>query len=625
MPVGNLLKQDNGEAVYRFFIPNYQRGYRWDKDQVEDLLDDFFEFINKQNNNREKYCLQPIVVKQLPDGRYEVLDGQQRLTTIFTLLSRLKESNSEIDMFSLTYETRPDSEEFLRNLSPIINDKNPDYYYISHAYVTISDWLKKKKNEMPHIGGSLFNTIAGSVEFIWYEIKKDIDAIDVFTRINIGKIPLTNAELVKAVCLSKHNLIPRNTDGDKPQQDLSKIILLRQNIIALEWDRMEKILQDPKVWGFVYGGDAEYETRIDYLLDLCAEKKASDRNKYHSFKYFYEQVKNCRTSQTTNYSGQSQYPMEQEWNRLRDIFDILLEWYQEKKFNHLVGFLIKRKYPVLLLIKFFKENNRKEFREYLKGAIKKTINCDDISSLRYGNHSEKIMSILLLHNVTNSLLVSDNNINFPFEKLDGKIWSLEHIFAQNSDELKEKDYESWLYDHLQFFENDAGEEAASIVDQIKTLLDASDKKIDRSKFEGCFKNISDYIQRIIQDINRHSLSVNTVNETLEMNGQAVPDINWINDDDSIANLALLDLNMNSSLKNALFDIKRRLILQKDKDGLFVPGETKKVFLKYYTAHPNHLAYWTFEDRKAYVDSIRQSLNYYNLDSNEQHNSLGYTK
>ncbi|MET3879358.1 DUF262 domain-containing protein [Chitinophaga sp. OAE865] len=608
MPVGNLLRQKNDKPVYQFFIPSYQRGYRWDKDQVEDLLDDLFEFINKQNN-KEKYCLQPIVVKQLPNGRYEVLDGQQRLTTIFILLSRLKETNSDIDIFSLTYETRSDSEEFLRKLSAGISDKNPDYYYISLAYTTINDWLKKKRNEMPHIGNSLFSTISGSVEFIWFEIKTDIDPIDVFTRINIGKIPLTNAELVKAVCLSKNNLTPGNNDNNNQPQDLSKVLLLRQNIIALEWDRMEKTLQDPKVWGFVYGGAHEYETRIDYILDLCAGRSATDRNKYHSFKFFYDQVKNSRIKQTTN-AGPSQYPIEKEWNRLKDIFDILLEWYQDKKFNHLVGFLIKRKYAVLSLIEVFKGKDRKEFWEYLKNAITRTINCDDLSSLRYGAHNEEIMSILLLHNVTNSLLVCDNNINFPFEKLDGKTWSLEHIFAQNSDELKEKDYESWLRDHLYFFENNTSDDAKAIISQIQILLNAGEKKINRNLFEECFKKISDYIQHIIQDINNDNHDKSIAFDTSGENEQGLPDINWINDDDSIANLALLDLNMNSSLQNSLFDIKRRLILQKDKEGLFVPGETKKVFLKYYTTDPAHLAYWTFEDRKAYVESINQSLNYF---------------
>jgi CRISPR/Cas system endoribonuclease Cas6 (RAMP superfamily) len=86
-----------------FFIPSYQRGYRWDKQQVEDLLDDIYTFATKKKETeKEFYCLQPIVVKKLKDEEkainnldnskewYEVIDGQQRLTTIRIILSYLE-------------------------------------------------------------------------------------------------------------------------------------------------------------------------------------------------------------------------------------------------------------------------------------------------------------------------------------------------------------------------------------------------------------------------------------------------------------------------------------------------------------------------------------------------------
>jgi len=45
-----------------FYIPSYQRGYRWDKQQVIDLLNDIYEFTNKKKIQGEFYCLQPVVV-----------------------------------------------------------------------------------------------------------------------------------------------------------------------------------------------------------------------------------------------------------------------------------------------------------------------------------------------------------------------------------------------------------------------------------------------------------------------------------------------------------------------------------------------------------------------------------
>ena len=96
------LKKINDILELNFFIPSYQRGYRWTEQQVNDLLNDIWEFINKPNKQQgEFYCLQPIVVKTCTDEFvknnqlesefdnkwYEVVDGQQRLTTIFIILS----------------------------------------------------------------------------------------------------------------------------------------------------------------------------------------------------------------------------------------------------------------------------------------------------------------------------------------------------------------------------------------------------------------------------------------------------------------------------------------------------------------------------------------------------------
>ncbi|BDS12778.1 DUF262 domain-containing HNH endonuclease family protein [Aureispira anguillae] len=621
VPVGKLLAQEDDKPKYQFFIPDYQRGYRWEYDQVVDLLEDILEFINTSEKRDDKYCLQPIVVKRMQDGRYEVLDGQQRLTTIFIILSRLKKSNSDIDLFSLEYKTRPDSGEFLRHLDEKVKDedlcdKNPDYHYISTAYNTIDAWIKKTKNIKPNITTKLFDAIAESLEFIWYEVvtSQYVDAIDIFTRINIGKIPLTNAELVKAVFLSKNNLSIGFASLNKESDVFKDILTLKQNAIALEWDLMEKKLQDPSIWGFVYGGKKDYETRVDYIMDLCSHKQTNEKNKYFSFKYFYDKVKAIRSNkeELKKYAESNTSFIEQEWNDLKKIFDILIEWYHDKTYNHLIGLLIYQNYPIIEIIDEFITNNRKVFLANIKSKIRELINIKDISKLRYGTkgQNEKIDTILKVHNIINSLQVQDKKQSFPFEKLKNKSWTLEHIFAQNSDDLREDDYVNWLNDHLSFFKAklSPNNEVNVIIVKIENLLSLEENKIPREGFEECFKVITDYIQKQIAEID----NLEAQNDNDEDISLAEEDeYEWINDDHSIANLALLDGKINSALKNSLFDIKRKLILEKDKAGLYIPSETKKVFLKYYTPTPNHLAYWTYNDRKAYIESIKSSLEYLN--------------
>lgn len=65
-----------GDISGQYFVPSYQRGYRWGREEVERLLDDIY------TNGDKNYCLQPIVVRRRNDGSYELIDGQQRLTSL---------------------------------------------------------------------------------------------------------------------------------------------------------------------------------------------------------------------------------------------------------------------------------------------------------------------------------------------------------------------------------------------------------------------------------------------------------------------------------------------------------------------------------------------------------------
>jgi len=67
--MNNLIdvREINKLIKEQFIIPAYQRGYRWDEKQVTELLDDLWEFINKEKKKGEFYCLQPIVVIRRDD------------------------------------------------------------------------------------------------------------------------------------------------------------------------------------------------------------------------------------------------------------------------------------------------------------------------------------------------------------------------------------------------------------------------------------------------------------------------------------------------------------------------------------------------------------------------------
>ena len=89
--VYDLRVNTSGEPS-RYHIPAYQRGYRWTPTQVKQLLNDIREFTKRENPQPEEfYCLQPLVLRANDDDSYEVVDGQQRLTTVLLILRHFNE------------------------------------------------------------------------------------------------------------------------------------------------------------------------------------------------------------------------------------------------------------------------------------------------------------------------------------------------------------------------------------------------------------------------------------------------------------------------------------------------------------------------------------------------------
>ena len=324
-----LTEKTIGEILEnKFFIPSYQRGYRWTERQVEDLLNDVWDFITKTGKkDNEWYCLQPVVVKKT-NNHYEVLDGQQRLTTIFLILKHLERFiESEKKSFEIEYETRntesSNSKLFLQSIdlkSEKESKENIDYFHIFQAYQKIKEWFQTKANQGYNSISSKFVTpFLESTKVIWYEVSSEKDAIEIFTRINMGKIPLTNAELIKALFLNSSNF---------PDSDTEEI-RLRQLEIASEWDRMEYSLQNDEFWYFINNSDNELPTRIEFLFNIMKNidgvKNGNDQ--YSTFRFFSEKFK-----------SKSKDEIDANWKEIKRIFQTIEEWFTDRELYHKIGF-----------------------------------------------------------------------------------------------------------------------------------------------------------------------------------------------------------------------------------------------------------------------------------------------
>lgn len=549
-----------GDIKGDFYVPSYQRGYRWGKTEIDRLLDDIYATGGTSN-----YCLQPIVLRR-KDGKYEIVDGQQRLTTIYLIYKYMNIGSKGFlpsPQFSLFYETRDKQESFLKELDSSRRNENIDFWFICNAYENIQNWFenKNKQSVLTDING-YFDKI---VKVIWYEVPANDDesAIDMFTRLNVGRIPLTNAELVKAMFLS---------EGAN-----SGITREKKEEIALQWDNVERELHNDSFWFFLTNTtNGSFQTRIDLILDLIADKPRDTREVYWTFFAF-----DCMRSKMR---------LEEIWRKIQHTFLILKDWYENHELYHKIGYLIASEYCTLQYIYDISRDKTKEsFGMSLDNLIRDSIRIpESYSELSYENTTQKrkMTRLLLLFNVESVRRNGEKTQWFPFNLFkmgkNGKVvWSLEHIHAQQSKALrKQEDQKEWIRYQLPSIQQVADNDS-DLVLQMQAALE--NPRLTGDEFNG-------------------------IQEQVERKLSIPGNLDYLH---CISNMALLSVGANAALNNSTFDVKRTEIVNMDKRGQYIPFCTKMVFLKYYTkASDAQLHFWGPADREDYINAINIVLQQY---------------
>lgn len=576
-----LLDTKNiGKIKGLFYLPDYQRGYRWTKEEIKLLLNDIYESAGNP------YCLQPIVVKKNGD-KYELIDGQQRLTTIYLICKYMEAKLGDLYApdFDLEYETRKESAHFLKKIDMELRDTNIDFHFIAAAYEYIEEYFQEKtqgdRRELAAYLTRLNEYFMSSVSVIWYEVDSSEDGIELFERLNIGKIPLTSSELIKALFLK-----------DSVRDRMSG----RQEEVSLQWDNIEHELRNPSFWGFLSNDDGEQiATRIDLILDLIAGK---DRNKekYFTFFHFDQEIKNLIAAGTEN-------PLLEMWSQVYHVFLTLREWYANHDFYHKIGYLITTGTSLKKIYEIWKNGNEEplakdDFLSKLDQLISSSIDIkdkDDLLTLSYENRKDKLQNVLTLFNVETERLMDEGKRRFPFDKHKESIWSLEHIHAQNAESLKKnKDILAWLESHLAILKSSDNISAHASIDLIEKM-EILIAQLHSYKDPGDVRNRFGEIQEEV-------ISLFTPNE-MTTDGE-----NKYSHE--LANMALLDVAQNAALSNSVFDVKRQRVIEYDKDGRYIPVCTKNVFFKYYTNEDPSLHFWGENDRRDYIIAIDEKISPY---------------
>lgn len=584
---------DNSSVEIRqFLIPSYQRGYRWSEIQVNALLNDVYDFYESRTDAQAKYCLQPIVVTRASDGKsWEVIDGQQRLTTLWLILKYLNEE----DMFSLSFESRKDITSFMNDLvdTKQYSHNTPELHFLSEAYRCIEVWFEKRKGTIKGIKRLMGYTLVNEVNIIWYDIES-LDRkknIAVFNNLNDGKIPLTDAELVKALILSK-------LKGKYEGRELE----MRKAEIMASWCKIESELRRPDKWNFLVGENKkEYSSRIELLFDLIAEN-LTDKGNYTTFIWFEKQI-NARKAEGNRIRLEAENA-ESIWKQIENAFAIINSWFCESDTTakpviyHYVGYLLSRNHKKI--DELFREAStmgKKEFIDYLKKAIVKTItDGGKLSELSYDKNPYAVHNILLLFNVLTCLKISRGPYNrFPFDRYreitfeKGNSWSLEHVHAQNSDDpIKTADAAIiWIDDVLRALN---GVETVCVDDE----ENVNGEKISLTEILEELKEMAEQATMDMERFNSLKMQLESI-----FNGETIHDL---------CNLALISKKDNSALNKSIFPVKRAKIIELEKAGKFIPPCTKNVFLKFYSNSVNQPFYWGIDDQRNYFNEIEHVIN-----------------
>lgn len=610
-----------------FFIPDYQRGYKWEKEQVSDLLNDIDDFMNADPELvGETYCIQPLVVgyaddeatllanakkadsipelqSLLSNRRLEVIDGQQRLTTIFLILSALGENKPANYFYTLEYASRSDSWEYLKSLSLAdrqewVNakkDKNEDYFHMHEAYKVITEWLDKKHNADNTFAENYSLTLRTRVKFIWYQ-SMDPNPVQVFRRLNDGKIGLTDAELIKAFILH----------CDTPSY---KVTFNR----AHEWDTFETQLQDEEFWLFIQN-DTSYRkpTRIEWLFDLIRKndylhlselkndyQSALGNDNHQTFRYFDLYIRLDKENGLEKCSKKI-------WSIAKSFMAALTEWYSDNELYHYVGYCIHQNIPLFNLYTTWMEPNmtKSGFTRHLRKLIKNRISlCNDLSKIY--QQKRECLPLLLLHNIEEVL---SQNRNLRNEQRFGMGAFYRFPFHLYKKEEKKGSRNGWEIEHIA---SNAG--------------DADDAKQRAYFLESAKVAISD--KTLLEEINQYNVLAdedgNKFSELRQKITSYLKEEEWSEDNkNKVWNYTLLDSGTNQEYHNAVFPFKRLYVINKEagikttmefdahsgqaridttqRAVSFIPPITKKIFTKAFSVAPKSLSSWTLDDAGIYL-------------------------
>lgn len=585
----SLLKQ-----MY-YNIPDYQRGYEWGENNVRLLLEDLKKFLEKIYildtdkfiDDKLFYCLQHITIISKDDGEYfNVVDGQQRLTTIAIILAYF--GKTDLLKGKLKYSCREDTGVFLNNeiftrkyweQNDNKDVKHKDEFYIRAAANMVKTWDEKqawKTNQRERFIEILLNrtkliinVVSGNEEMI-------------FANINGAKAELDGADLLRAVQIThsskeKYEITHPDNSNEVNEFRVKMGMLLDEinNWCGQKDVRifLNRFLKDDS---FVKSGFNEDLYPINYLYRMMYEMHP-DNNMPFEFRFF-----EYGLDIKGNGSGDDNWEM---FIELKRIYGFVRDWYENDDIYHYLSYLFsnfKSKVDFVAIYKIWENSKgKKSFIVEIKKEISKCIlerNTNDsgnneesakdklktdLTNLSYSwyDDRERLFKILILLDVIYSC---KSKYRLPINYFVSKGEDIEHIGCQTPNEEDLNNKTKWL-EYIKKL-NDYK------FDIDKSRLDKWEERLLKEK-----EVIDDVTSKIIDELNSYGLN-------------------------SIGNLVLLHSGQNRSYRNASFNTKKSIIIEDYYNDKYpIRPYTLKAFSS------NHTSMWTLEDIKKSTETLAQDI------------------
>lgn len=567
-----------------FNIPHYQRGYKWEPNNLEKLLDDIFNF---EIGEGKFYCLQNITI--VAHGAcFNVIDGQQRLTTLTIILSLLDEKELVANKVRFPENSiRKMTNQFLNTVVTRSGEKFPDLEWsafaekhqeydlqdvahIYNVYKAADGWFKKKL-ETGIIDLTIFKTkLLQNVRLIVNEVDGRTSEEKVFGNLNSKRVPLDGSDLIRAILITR---VARE-EGRK-ENDLKNIVYVNERRVKLGWE----LDQINNWWGRkdIKGYFSRFVSIKSELVGGSKKLFNEDLYPINCLYLLYAEVEG-KDKLTLDLIEQYSSSTIVLYKDILKLHSTLQDWYEDKEIYHFLGFIMNAKGKKIKFCDIWEiwinAETRKNFIGMLKDLMRISFLADDNSLLNfkdgtlnwYKDLPDKLLNTLVLMDVMHS--IKANQPNLPFDFFTKGLNDIEHIFPQNPEDIVNK------------------KEFMVFLNKIE-----SDKKahFDLSNFEK-LKDNEKFQDRMNHFIN-NKISKIPIN--------------------AIGNLVLLYSNLNKSISNSIYSSKRSRIIEYHSLGYFIQPHTFKVFTRNFNDEQQtnrDFEYWTKDDIVRNCEYIEREIN-----------------